>query len=188
MANFSIANSSVNLSNALAQAITTTYKSQVIVCGSTNATYNLGPFGAPTVGRRVKLYDMLLGTDGTPADNVMQFDVARVSYISSVAAPTCTGSSIAGNFSLDPADTNGFQALAVVNSTSETGNTFLAEPWYVGINQRASYRWIAAPGSEIVMAANLQATTAFPGNGLAIRALSPAYTGLIGLTGFFNEQ
>jgi hypothetical protein len=62
-------------------------------------------------------------------------------------------------------------------STGRTNHT--AEPtitantqslFYVGLNQRASYRWVAAPGSELIV----PATNLF---GIALRALSPAYTG-----------
>ncbi len=72
---------------------------------------------------------------------------------------------------LDGADS--LSALAVVtNSSIETGFTYTATnyPWYVGVNQRASYRWVAAPGSEIVSPATSSA-------GVGLRVRSPAYTG-----------
>lgn len=182
MAQFSISNSSGE-TGYTGSAITTTFKSQVLVVNSSNATYNLSVYGAPTVARRFKMYDLLLGTNGTPADNYMTYDVARVSYISSTATPTTTVSSISSAFMLDQADP-GFALLAVVNSTSETGNTFVAEPWFCAINQRASYRWVCAPGSEIVSPANIQATSP---NGLDLRALSGAYTGTVTMNGWFWE-
>jgi hypothetical protein len=44
------------------------------------------------------------------------------------------------------------------------------------VNQRASYRWVAAPGSEIVYPANTSATG---NNALSLQARSAAYTGTV---------
>jgi hypothetical protein len=70
---------------------------------------------------------------------------------------------------------------ALVNPTAETGITMLSEAWYFGMNQRASYRWIANPGDEIISPANIQAVTTFPGNGLDLRVRGN-YTGTVTTT------
>ena len=123
--------------------------------------------------RRVKWYDVLFGTTGTPADNAMQFDISRITAAGTNTAVTAQA--------LDPAD----QASLVTTC----GNLHTVEPTVtanssvinIGINQRASYRWVAAPGSELVSPATSAA-------GFALRALSPAYTGVTTGNILFQEQ
>jgi hypothetical protein len=57
--------------------------------------------------------------------------------------------------------------------------------WYVGVNQRASYRWVAAPGSELVWPA---ASTAAAGNynGLALGARG-SYANTVTCTTLISE-
>jgi hypothetical protein len=171
MANFSVANSSALIAAATQAAMTTSYKSLIVVAASSGGIAN-----PPTnIGlSRGKLYDLLIGTDGTPADNYMEFDVARATVGTTVTTLAGTCSSISAQFMLDSADA-GFSAYVAVNSSVETSVTSSAEAFYVGINQRASYRWVAAPGSEIVYPA-VSSASATP-NGLLLRARSAAYTG-----------
>ena len=114
-----------------------------------------------TTLRRGKIYDLLVGTNGTPADNYMTWDISR-----QTAAGTAT--SVTPN-ALNPADA-AFLGLSTANSTIEPTVTANSSVFFVGVNQRASYRWVAAPGSEFVY----PATTA---NGFALRVLSGSYTG-----------
>lgn len=157
-----MANYSVN--NGLAgteQVMATTFKTLIGVNASSG-----------TAVRRGKLYDFLLGTDGTPADNAMRFDISRMTAAG-------TGTSATPN-PLDPADAAAL-TVATVNYTAEPTVTAASSLFYDGINQRASYRWVAAPGSELVWPATNLA-------GLAIRANSPAYTGTATATVMFQEQ
>jgi len=87
-------------------------------------------------------------------------------------------SSGSSSFVLDTAD-GLIQAFAVANSTLES--SVGVSVWSVGINQRASYRWVAAPGSEIVYPAASSA-------GVALRALSAAYTGTVTGTVLFKNS
>lgn len=121
--------------------------------------------------RRIKVYDLLIGTNATPADNFLEFDIGRVT-----AASTTTV--LAAN-ALDPADAAALTAASVNSSTfgAQAGN----EVWYVGINQRASYRWVAAPGSELVAAAASSV-------GFQLRCRSATYTGTATGTLLFQEQ
>jgi hypothetical protein len=163
MARYSVVNSTTG-GTGTQQAMTTTYKTLCSVYASTTGTASLV--------RRGKLYDILIGTNGTPADNAMEFVVARLT------APS-TSFLVSAN-PLDPADA---AAASGVNANSTTEGTFTssAEVWYVGINQRASYRWVAAPGSELMYPATSSA-------GLGLRAKSPAYTGTATGTIYFEEQ
>ncbi len=182
MANFGITNSTAIGGGNVQQAITATYKSMVTV-GNSTATGTL--LGAGML-RRGKLYDILVGTNGTPADNFMEFDVTRVTLGTTPAGTTTLGiSSISSNFGLDPADNGGCINWIQINSTAEVGISATTENWYVGINQRASYRWVAAPGSELVWPA---VSSVGPANGLSVRARSAAYTGTATVTALFQEQ
>jgi len=179
MANYSIANTTAAGAGQAQQNLTSTYKTLVAVAAST--------LGGATVGsqlRRGKIYDILIGTNGTPADNVLEFDVIRATIGATV---TVAGSisSVSSNYLIDTADT-GFVAYALINSSNEGNITAVSgEPWYEGLNQRATYRWVANPGSELVYPAVSSATG---GNGLALRARSPGYTGTATRNILFQEQ
>ncbi len=141
-------------SNSLAgtqQACSATYKTLVNVYASSG-----------TALRRGKIYDLLVGTNGTPADNYMEWDVSRFSVTISISATAATPSP------LDTAD-SAMLGVSLANSTADSTYLTGASVFYVGVNQRASYRWVAAPGSELVYPA-----TAL--NGLALRTRSGGYT------------
>lgn len=146
MAKYSVNNNMIGTK----QAIAATYKTLVNVSAAT-ATLT-----------RAMIYDILVGTNGTPADNYMEFNAERSTAVG-------TGSTAV----LLPLD-NTIRAsgsVGTVNNTVEptiTANT--QSLFYIGINQRASYRWVAAPGSELIIPATNVA-------GIALRALSGAYTG-----------
>ena len=180
MAKFSIPNSTGLGAGSSQAAMTTTYKTLVLVGNSTGTTTVVGG-GAL---RRGKIYDILIGTNGTPADNYMEWDVTRVTMgASSVLAGGI--SSLSSNYGLDLADNSGFVAMAGINSSIETAFTAGTEVWYVGVNQRASYRWVSAPGSELVYPANSSATGS---NGMALRSRSGGYTGTATGNILFEEQ
>ena len=161
MANFVITNSTVG-GTGTSQNLSTTYK-----------TIN-SVVGAQTQARRGKIYDFLMGTNGAPADNEIDWDVARATALTTTGGTTITPNA------LDPADTF-VSATATANSTTEPTVTSNSDVWVLSINQRASYRWVAAPGSELVW----PATSC---SGFVFRSRSLAYTGTVTLTAFFQEQ
>lgn len=163
MANYSITNSTLG-GTGTQQAMAATYKTLTAVYASTTGTASLV--------RRGKLYDILVGTDGTPADNYLEWSIGRLT------APS-TSALVAAN-PLDPADA-AMASGSIANSTTEGTFTSSGEVWYVGVNQRASYRWVAAPGSELVYPATSSA-------GLGLRARSAAYTGTATGTIYNQEQ
>lgn len=156
--NYSITNGS-SAGAGTQQNLTTTYVSAVLGVGSSTST-----------PRRIAIYDVLVGTDGTPADNYIEWDISRVTTMSTatvVAAPP-----------LDSADA---AAVSVVTVNSSTAGTIsVPNIWYVGVNQRASYRWVAAPGSELIAPATSS-------NGFQLRAKSGGYTSTVTGTFFFSE-
>lgn len=181
MANFGISNSTAIGGGNVQQAIAATYKSLCVAGNSSASQANVGA-GA---FRRGKLYDILVGTNGTPADNFMEYDIALITLGTTPAGiTTALISSLSSTFGLDPADVS-FTSALHINSTAEVGIGALTEKWYVGVNQRASYRWVAAPGSEILYPANSSATGT---NGLTLRARSGGYTGTATGAVMISEQ
>lgn len=162
MANFAASNSL----GGTQQAISGTYKTLLNMYASST-----------TALRRGKVYDLLIGTNGTPADNYMEWDVSRFSATAILTATAVTPNP------LDAAD-SAFLGVANANATGE--NTYVANGvgasvFYVGVNQRASYRWVAAPGSELVYAATALV-------GLGLRARSGGYTGTATGQAYVQEQ
>ena len=87
MSNYSVTNSTLG-GTGTQQAMTTTYKT--LCCAYASTT------GTTALVRRGKVYDLLVGTNGTPADNYVEWSVGRLT------APS-TGSIVTAN-PLDPAD------------------------------------------------------------------------------------
>lgn len=128
-----------------------------------------------TTPRRFKVYDLILGTTTTPADAAIRWTLTRVSAAGAGTATTVTPAI------LDPAD-----AAALADCHQD----FSAEPTTydsvallaIALNQRASFRWVASPGGEIVVAA-----TASIGVGIRTPVIStgtPDATALV----HFEEQ
>lgn len=181
MANLGVTNVSTIGGNAQ-QAISTTYKSLIVLGNSSATTSNYFTTGGY---RRGKVYDILVGTNSAPADNYLEFDLTAITLGTTPSGITTTLiSSFSSFMGLDPADTT-FTSAIQINSTAEVGISVNFEKWYVGVNQRASYRWVAAPGSEMLFPA---ASSGTGNNGVALRTRSGAFTGNATMTVLFNEQ
>jgi hypothetical protein len=119
-----------------------------------STTGTLGSLGAvsTTQARRGKVYDIMFGSEATPADAAILWAVKRYTAAGTSTAVTPV--------SLDPADA-AFLGQAGENHTIEPTYTAASFLLNIPVNQRATFRWIAAPGGEMVY----PATTA---NGLGI--------------------
>jgi len=111
---------------------------------------------AGTSAVRPQVYDILIGSNATPADNASQWWALRFT-----AAGTSTSVTPEKLDSGDPA------------ATAVCGKNHSAEPTYgtvplldISLNQRATFRWVAAPGSELKSPA-----TAANGIGLQCQAV-----------------
>src|ERR1700730_4036384 len=143
------------------QSVATSYRTLVSMFATTGTL------------RRGKMYDILIGTNGTPADNYVEWDVSRMTADG-------TGTAITPN-ALDPADAPAL-GTAKANYTVEPATiTTNSSVFYVGLNQRASYRLVAGPGSELVYPATAN-------NGLVGRARSGGYTGTATFKALVEEQ
>ncbi len=110
--------------------------------------------------RRAKLYDVSLGCGASPADNAFTWIFQRAT-----TAPT--GATLVPN-SLDPADTLASTIVATQTTTADGTLTSAAILNRFALNQRATFRWVAAPYGELI----IPATTS---NGIMI-GLSAATT------------
>jgi hypothetical protein len=124
--------------------------------------------------RRGKLYDYTISANGAYAstDTNIEHQIIR---------QTAAGTATSGTPNpLDPADVAALTTF-VMNATVE-GTTGL-ELDHFAFNQRATYRWSAVPGSELVW----PATAA---NGLALRAFgqSGGYASTVMYKALFIEQ
>lgn len=99
----------------------------------------IGLTSAATV--RPKLYEINLGSPATPADNAADANVKRFTATGTVTAFTPTALDNG-----DPASLTAGFVNASVDPTITSNSQMLAFGW----NQRAAYRWLANPDSEIV--------------------------------------
>lgn len=110
-----------------------------------SATLPIGcVIGAATV--RPGIIDFSLGSDATPADNTAKYAFQR-----QTTAGTWAG---AGGAAITPQalDPNDPASLCTANQgVASAGPTLTAAAflYQVAINQRATYRWVAAPGQEL---------------------------------------
>lgn len=119
----------------------------------------------PATTRRHKWYEFLLGATANPnaTDTYIQVDISRLSQTTSLAGTAFTPNAT------DPGDAAAV-ILANVNQTVEPSAALIASSLFnVGINQRATTRWIAAQESQFLIA------PATAQNGLYLRALSTTY-------------
>ena len=126
---------------------------------------SLGSWSSSATVRRTKLIELTVGQTAAPADNTVQYVLQRFT-----AAGTNTA---VVPQPLDPADA---AALTVggVNHTVEptyTANQILLT---IPMNQRATFRWVAPPGGELL-------TPAVSANGIGIA--TPVAGGLPAIAG-----
>jgi hypothetical protein len=93
---------------------------------------------------RAWIYDILVGSDATPADLAGQFDVIR-------GTVSGTGTAVTPR-ALDPGNP---AALLAGEGGTFSGQTKTANSAMLsfGLNQRATFRWVAPPGGELVVPA-----------------------------------
>lgn len=129
------------------------------VAVGTNKTL-LSLISAATV--RPRLYEFNIGCVATPADGATHWAIMRMTAVGTEGSgftPT----------KLDPGSPASLCDCGQGVFGVEPTITANSEMWDQSINQRASWRWVAAPGGEIIA----PATAA---NGLVLRALSSTGT------------
>jgi hypothetical protein len=91
--------------------------------------------------RRFHVYDMMFGSEAAPADNPYLWEVnRRTGLATGGSAPTITP--------LDFTDTAA--ATVVANQAPSSNGAGSGLILSVPLNQRATFRWVAAPGGELI--------------------------------------
>lgn len=106
---------------------------------------------------RPAIYDIISGSDATPADNAAEYNFQRTTTAGTDTNVTATA--------LDPGDP---AALADFNEAHSAEPTFTADAILLNFshNQRATFRWVAAPDGELMLPA--------AANGVADRSITVA--------------
>jgi hypothetical protein len=121
--------------------------------------------------KRGKLGEFNLGTNSAPADNFVEYDISRMTADG-------TATTITPN-AADPGD-GAAVSTTKANATAEPTVTANSDLWYDSLNQRASYRWVARPGKELIFPATAN-------SGLVLRAKSASYSGTVAAHISFSE-
>jgi hypothetical protein len=129
------------------------------------------PAATPTV--RGRIYDMVVGSAATPADQTANFYVGRITAVGT------EGSGLVPN-NLDPGGPAGAYDSGLGVFTGEPTYTASKQLLRFQLNQRATFRWVAAPGSELVMAATQN-------NGAGIKTTASSSTQAYGACVLFME-
>ena len=98
----------------------------------------------PGTAARGWIYDIIIGSDATPADLAGQFDVIR-----GTVSGTGTGVTARALDGANPAGTIAPEGGTFTGQTKTANSALLS----VGLNQRATFRWVAAPNGEMVIPA-----------------------------------
>jgi hypothetical protein len=122
---------------------------------------------------RGRIYDLLIGSDATPADVATEYQLIRTTAVG-------TGGTALTGRALDPGD-----PAALITAT---GGTFSVQPTKtassgmlnIALNQRATFRWVAVPDGELVIPAT-------SGNGIAIESIASGGTPNTNVTVHWQE-
>lgn len=120
---------------------------------------------------RLKVADLVIGSDATPADVATEFNVTRTTSVG-------TGGTTLTEEPLDP--------LVVAATGAGIGGTFTGAPtkgnslMMIALNQRATFRWVAAPGYELI-------STAAANNGIELESVASGGTPNINATIMWEE-
>ena len=99
---------------------------------------------AQSTVHRNSIYEIWFGNIGAPADLVSVYTVSRIT----AATTTAAGTTVTPG-PIDMAD-RASQSKCLENCTTEPTYTANQELLEVPLNHRATFRWVAAPGGEII--------------------------------------
>lgn len=135
-----------------------------------NAVGSIEPDAGATV--RPRIYDLVFGQGGTAADNTVRYELQR---FTASGAGNAAGNEVALDPGAPSADAITLEEFTTVSTVA--ANTELLD---IVLNQRATFRWVAAPGGEIIIPATAD-------EGIVIDVNSSGYTGLAVVTLHWEE-
>lgn len=94
---------------------------------------------------RGRIYDLVIGSDATPADVATEFNVER-------GTVSGTGTAVTPR-ALDPGDPAALLSGEAGTFSPGPTRTAASALLNIALNQRATFRWVAAPDSELVVPA-----------------------------------
>ena len=116
---------------------------------------------ATAAGIRPKIFEFMISSHATPADQAQEYTLARAG----TAAPTGGANPTIGPLEFaDPA------ALATAYDAATGGDTLSTVLMMISVNLRASFRWVCAPGKEIVVP-----NTQYAAAGICVAATTSAF-------------
>jgi hypothetical protein len=141
---------------------------------TSSTTLAMGSFTAATSNmRRAKIYDLMFGCGGSPADNNIVWTVTRCTTAGTAGSNVTPGA-------LDAADTLASTIVIGQNHSGDpTGSG--ASHLTIALNQRATFRWVASPGGELIIPATAS-------NGFKINTPTATNTPQVDATVHFDEQ
>ncbi len=125
-------------------------------------------------GVRPLIYDIVLSSSDTPADNAFIWKVMRGTTAGTATSFTPT--------LLDPSDPKAATGGANANASAEPTITANSELLDLALNMRATFRWVAAPGGELVVALGTPGT-----NRVAMRCQHASATSNMRATAHWSE-
>jgi hypothetical protein len=128
---------------------------------------------AATPTNRGRIVEVIVGSVATPADQAADF------YLGRTTAVGTEGSGLIPN-NLDPAGPAGDMDSGLGVYSVEPTYTAVKQLLAFQLNQRATFRWIAAPGFELMM-------TATQNNGAGLKTVTSTSTQAHGATILFEE-
>jgi hypothetical protein len=124
-------------------------------------------------GLRPEIYEFTIGAASAPNSTDCTIN-------GTLQASTTAGTSTAFTpFALDP-KYSAASAICGINFTVEPTYTAGSTYWVMGINQRATYRWVAAPGGNIAIVGTAN-------NGVGMQVVSTNYSGQTDVQFFHME-
>lgn len=142
---------------------TNTVSATVPMCGVNGA--------ATTRGR---IYDFIVGSESTPADAATRFTFRRTT-----TSGAASGTLITPN-ALDSADPAALLAFIQIWTTTQPTVTGSSDILQVAMNQRATFRWVAVPDSELVVPASVN-------NEIVIMSAVASATSIYDFTALWQE-
>ena len=143
-----------------------------VASGTDKTIINLfNPTATPT--NRGRICDVVVGSVATPADQAADFLLNRTTAVGT------EGSGLVPN-NLDPAGPAGAYDSGLGVFSVEPTYTAAKQLLAFQLNQRATFRWVAAPGYELIMAATQN-------NGAGLKTITSTSTQAHGATILFEE-
>lgn len=107
-----------------------------------SSTLDVGTINCATSNpRRFAIYDLTVGSDASPADNAFLWEINARTALQ-------TGGTTVTPQAIDLSDTTAASTKADMTATTNAAGSGIV--WGCPLNQRATFRWVAAPGGEIV--------------------------------------